>query len=380
MEFIGTLLFSESHPLKSNSRKPLASATPCLRVHSVVREKASYTMQIWGRRGDSPSISALARQSGRCNNKFIFFAKTGLRAHIPTPFAPMPTVLSIAGFDPSSGAGITADLMVFAAHGLFGTSAITALTVQSTVGVRSSHPVQAGLLADTLAFLDEDLPPAGIKIGMLGTAANVAAVCDYLEEVRARERQDSRSRTIVVLDPVLRSTSGRELLEPGGIDVLRTRLLPLVDWVTPNIDELAILTGSPVTKHEHLLPAARTVQRQSAAGRRAFAGRSDVQARLGVLATGGHLLPPNDLLVPPVAPPPCEPCWLPGEFLASSATHGTGCAHSSAFLSSLVLGKQPLEAARCAKRYVVQALQAGASKASEEDRLQCESKLSSTTT
>src|SRR5580692_10288449 len=96
----------------------------------------------------------------------------------------MRTVLTIAGFDPSSGAGITADLMVFAAHGLFGTSAITALTVQSTVGVRSTHPVSAEILSETLACLHADLPPAGIKIGMLANAANVAAVCSYIEQLR----------------------------------------------------------------------------------------------------------------------------------------------------------------------------------------------------
>src|ERR1700735_4465675 len=96
----------------------------------------------------------------------------------------MQTVLTIAGFDPSSGAGVTADLMVFAAHGLFGTSAITALTVQSTVGVRSTHAVSAEILRDTLECLPSDLPPAGIKIGMLATAANVAVVCDFLNTIR----------------------------------------------------------------------------------------------------------------------------------------------------------------------------------------------------
>src|SRR5271168_1454909 len=95
--------------------------------------------------------------------------------------AMMQTVLTIAGFDPSSGAGVTADLMVFAAHALFGTSCITAFTVQSTLGVRSSHPVPGETVGATLDCLHDDLPPAGIKIGMLATAANAAAVADYLE-------------------------------------------------------------------------------------------------------------------------------------------------------------------------------------------------------
>lgn len=113
-----------------------------------------------------------------------------------------PTILTIAGFDPSSGAGVTADLMVFAAHGLFGTSCITALTVQSTLGVRSSEPVSAEIVRATLDCLHTDLPPIGIKIGMLATAANVAAVADYLETIRV----DSPGIP-VVLDPVVRASS-----------------------------------------------------------------------------------------------------------------------------------------------------------------------------
>src|SRR5215469_13564737 len=99
----------------------------------------------------------------------------------------MQTVLTIAGYDPSSGAGITADLMVFAAHGLFGTSCITALTVQSTLGVGSSQPIESDILHATLDCLDADLPPAGIKIGMLGSAQVVEAVADYLVLVRSRQ-------------------------------------------------------------------------------------------------------------------------------------------------------------------------------------------------
>ncbi len=95
------------------------------------------------------------------------------------------TVLTIAGFDPSSGAGITADLMVFAAHGLFGTSCITSLTVQSTLGVVDSHAVPASTIEATLDCLHADLPPAGVKIGMLATAQNVAAVAGYLERLRS---------------------------------------------------------------------------------------------------------------------------------------------------------------------------------------------------
>ena len=252
----------------------------------------------------------------------------------------MQTVLTIAGFDPSSGAGITADLMVFAAHSLFGTSAITALTVQSTVGVRSTHPISAEILRETLNCLHAVLPPAGIKIGMLANAAAVATVCDYLDEIRP-----SLPHTRIVLDPVLRSSSGRELLDAEGVTLLRDRLLPLVDWITPNLAELSILTGLPVTQRDDLPRASHALQSQVAKNKQ---GTS-----LGVFATGGHLNPPDDFLLTPIG----EETWLPGVFVQTRATHGTGCALSSAFLSRLVQGDTPAEAAHAAKQYVAVALQ-----------------------
>ena len=148
----------------------------------------------------------------------------------------MSTVLTIAGHDPSSGAGVTADLSTFAAHGLFGSSCITALTVQSTQGVFGSSPVSAEILAAALDCLLADLPPVGIKIGMLATASNVIAVADFLERIR-----DMAPNTPIVLDPVLRSSSGRELLDQTGVTRLRDSLLPLVGWITPNLEELGIL-------------------------------------------------------------------------------------------------------------------------------------------
>jgi hydroxymethylpyrimidine/phosphomethylpyrimidine kinase len=249
----------------------------------------------------------------------------------------MQTVLTIAGFDPSSGAGITADLIVFAAHSLFGTSAITAVTVQSTTGVRSTHPVAPEILRETLLCLDADLPPTGIKIGMLANAANVATVCDYIEGLRATS---GRTRIPIVLDPVLKASSGRELLDREGLTLLRKRLLPLIDWVTPNVAELAVLTEELVAGREDLPRAAAALQAMS--------------PHIGVFAKGGHLdEAPNDLLLSPTG----EQTWLLGTRIYTRATHGTGCALSSAFLSRLVLGDQPAEAAGAAKEYVAKALQ-----------------------
>jgi hydroxymethylpyrimidine/phosphomethylpyrimidine kinase len=245
----------------------------------------------------------------------------------------MHIVLTIAGYDPSSGAGVTADLKVFAAHGLFGTSCITALTVQSTVGVLATHQVYSEIVRSTLAVLHSDLAPAGIKIGMLTTADNVVAVADYLTEIRSHS-----PKLPVVLDPVLVSTSGRELLEVKGVTVLRERILPLINWITPNLDELAVLTDSAVQTRGDLAKAARKLQ--------------EAAPHVNILATGGHLSPPDDLLLMATG----ESQWLPGEQIETSSTHGTGCALSSALLSRLVLGDAPYPAAMAAKLYVEEAL------------------------
>jgi hydroxymethylpyrimidine/phosphomethylpyrimidine kinase len=245
----------------------------------------------------------------------------------------MQTVLTIAGFDPSSGAGVTADLMVFAAHGLFGVSCITGLTVQSTLGVRATVPVSVEIVHDTLDCLQSDLALAGIKIGMLSTAENVAMVADFLEMLREENR-----RVPVVLDPVLRSSSGRELLAVEGVTVMRRRLLPLVDWVTPNLEELGVLSGQVVGRWEEMLDAARVLQ--------------VLGAELNVVATGGHLDPPDDLVLIGEE----EAVWLSGERIASQSTHGTGCAYSSALLSRIVLGDGAKDAAVMAKRYVTEAI------------------------
>ncbi len=244
----------------------------------------------------------------------------------------MKIALTIAGFDPSSGAGVTADILVFAAHGFFGTSAITSLTIQSTAGVRGSQPVSGKTLKETLDCLHSDLPPAGIKIGMLATADIVATVSSYLEGIRRRS-----PHMPVVLDPVLRSSSGRELLSVDGVALLRSRLLPLVDWVTPNLAELSLLTGLPVEGRDQVEPAAVTLR--------------DSFEQLNILATGGHLDQPDDLLLTADGSR-----WISGKRVESTSTHGTGCALSSAFLCRLLLGDEPLNAAIAAKHYVTEAI------------------------
>ena len=250
----------------------------------------------------------------------------------PTP----PIALSIAGFDPSSGAGGTADLQTFAAHGVFGLSALTALTVQSTRGVRRTQVLDAALLEETLECLEADLAPAGVKIGMLGSSALVTVVARYLTLVRARRP------VYVVLDPVLRSSSGAALLDDAGVQSLGEQLLPLCDCATPNRSELDRLTnylGGGVRGEGELLGRAR-----------------DLQARVGgleLIVTGGDEEgTPTDLLLGRAG----GPVWLTGARVQTRATHGTGCAFSSALLSRRLLGDDLHAAALGAKRFVEGAL------------------------
>lgn len=246
------------------------------------------------------------------------------------PATGMTTMLTIAGFDPSTGAGVTADLMTFSAFDCFGTACVTALTVQSTLGVRDCEAVSASVLAATLACLEDDLPADGIKIGMLATEENVLAVCAFVERVRA-----SRERVRVVLDPVLRSSSGRELLSPAGLEALRERLLPLVDWATPNLRELGELTGMRIQTHAEMETGALALLER--------------YRTLGIVVKGGHLQGSADDLV---AGPGGEMTWLAGRRVASRSTHGTGCAFSSGMACGLAQGVDAVAAARAAKRFV----------------------------
>ena len=268
-------------------------------------------------------------------------------------------LLTIAGFDPSSGAGLTADLKVFAAHRYYGIAAATALTVQSTAGVQRIEPVSSALLGETLDCLAEDLPLAGIKIGMLATAANVNRVAGFLRRLRDDPARLTPNPPWVVLDPVMRSSSGHPLLEPVGIESLRVELLSLVDCVTPNVDELYLLAGRPRRLRESSTTSLQTEESGSNEGEKheiaeVAALLSRRFSSLSIVVTGGHLARPDDYLVSPGLPG----AWIEGEWVRTRATHGTGCAYSSALLSELVRGRSLPQAALNAKRYIKAALQA----------------------
>jgi hydroxymethylpyrimidine/phosphomethylpyrimidine kinase len=249
-----------------------------------------------------------------------------------------PVALSIAGFDPGSGAGITADLKTFAAHGVYGVACISALTVQSTLGVRTVEPLPANLVRQTLDCLAEDLSLSGVKIGMLGGSAVAGEVVSFLTA-----QSPNLARERIVLDPVLRSTSGTPLIDANGIRIIREEFLQRVGWITPNTHELAILIGED-SIHREQVPAAAARLRELA-GR---AGNHD----LNVVVTGGHLDRPDDFLLTAAG----EQVWLPGENVDTNSTHGTGCAFSSALLCELISGLGPSDSVAAAKAYVTEAL------------------------
>src|ERR1700677_2023982 len=162
-----------------------------------------------------------------------------------------PVALTVAGFDPGSGAGITADLKTFSAHGIYGVACISAMTVQSTLGVRAVEPLPATLVRQTLECLAEDVSLSGVKIGMLGSSAVAGEVVSFLTEQSAK-----LARERIVLDPVLRSTSGTLLIDVNGIRIIREQLLHRVGWITPNTQELAILIGEDSIGREQVPAAA----------------------------------------------------------------------------------------------------------------------------
>lgn len=242
-----------------------------------------------------------------------------------------PVILTIAGFDPSSGAGVTADIKTIAAHGCYGIAAITALTVQSTAGVRQVSPVAQQLLADSLEELVSDVQVSAVHIGMLGSGEIASRVAEFLEKTKLPN---------VVLDPVLEASSSAKLLDEAGIAILTERLLPLAAVITPNVNEAALLTATDVTNVDAMKSAAQSLHEMGAKG---------------VVITGGHLERAVDLLS------------VSGEFvqvfrsdrLDSQNTHGTGCAFSTAITCQLAMGRSLSAAVLMSKAYITAAIANG---------------------
>jgi hydroxymethylpyrimidine/phosphomethylpyrimidine kinase len=240
----------------------------------------------------------------------------------------VPRALSIAGSDSGGGAGIQADLKAFACCGVYGMTAITAITAQNTVEVRSVYPLPPEAIVEQVAAVVDDIGVDAVKIGMLGNIGTIEAVADALDLVGGAP---------VVLDPVMVAESGATLLEPGARDALRELLLPRVAVLTPNLPEARVLArAGEEASPEDLARAVRAL------GPRA------------VVVTGGHREEATDLFFDGE-----QLVEIPGERHPDGAAHGSGCTHSSALAAHLALGFAPLEAARRAKAIASEAVAAG---------------------
>lgn len=242
----------------------------------------------------------------------------------------MKTVLTIAGFDPSAGAGVLADIKTISRFGCYGVAAVTSVTLQNTRGVFGAYHQAADSVKGQLKAIFDDLEVGAIKIGMLPTREVVDAVADSIS---------SHSSSHIILDPVIRSTTGFELVDDDAVKAIIQRLFPLASVVTPNADEAGRITGLRVRDQPQMEQAAREMIALGASN---------------VLVTGGDLEGnfATDLLVDHGV------VAFTGERVLSTQTHGTGCTLSSALASLLVQGYSLRESIPIAKKYVVEAIQA----------------------
>ena len=247
------------------------------------------------------------------------------------PASAPPIVLVIAGFDPSCGAGIAADLKTISAHNLYGVAAMTALTVQSTKGVLSVHPIPSATLRAQLDALVADVKPVAIKIGMLANRGNAQVVAEFL---------DAHKFTNIILDPVIKPSSGGiDLLDAGGVKFLTEELLKRANLVTPNIAEASLLSGLPIKDLAGMEAAARKIVERGAKA---------------VIVKGGHMEKPVDVLFDGT-----EMFTFGGDQVKTLNTHGSGCTFASAIASQLATGRALREAVTLAKTYVQKAIEHG---------------------
>jgi len=239
-----------------------------------------------------------------------------------------PILLAIAGFDPSCGAGIAADLKTFAAHGCYGVAAITSLTVQNTQGVDAVHNTPTTELRAQLEALAKDCEIDAVKIGMLGNRGNAVAVAEFL---------DAHNFAHIVHDPVMKSSSGTELLDAAGIKYIVTELLRRSSVITPNVPEAETLTGLTIKDVADMEAAARKLVEMGARA---------------VIVKGGHMEKPVDVLFDGN-----EITQMIGDKSKEESLHGTGCTFASAIAAQLAAGRTLMEAAMLAKAYVTKAIE-----------------------
>jgi len=237
-------------------------------------------------------------------------------------------LLTIAGFDPSCGAGVAADLKTFAAHGSYGIAAITSLTVQNTQAVEAVHNTPSAELREQLEVLVKDCEIAAVKVGMLGNRGNAVVVAEFL---------DAHTFAHVVHDPLMKSSSDSELLDAGGIKYVATELLRRSSVITPNIPEAEILTGITIQDVNDMEAAAQKLVEMGAKA---------------VIVKGGHMEKATDVVFDGK-----EIHQLGGDKVKLENTHGTGCTFAAALTAQLAAGRGLVEAATLAKAYVMKAIE-----------------------
>jgi hydroxymethylpyrimidine/phosphomethylpyrimidine kinase len=248
-----------------------------------------------------------------------------------SPLRPVPAALTIAGSDSGAGAGIQADLKAFAALGVYGTSAITAVTAQNTLGVDSFVALSPEIVTAQIRSVMADIQPGAAKTGMLANAEIVRAVAAVL---------DMYPNLPLVIDPVTHAKSGDALLAEDAVSVLRELLVPRCAVVTPNLPEAAALVGFPVESEAEMLEAGLALLDAGAAA---------------VVVKGGHRPDTADDLY--LDREIVE--WLRSGRIATRCTHGTGCTFSAAIAAGLAKGMATFEAVRAAKSYLTEAMRAG---------------------
>jgi hydroxymethylpyrimidine/phosphomethylpyrimidine kinase len=245
------------------------------------------------------------------------------------PRSRIPRVLSIAGSDSGGGAGIQADLKAFAACGVHGMTAVTAITAQNTIGITAIHPVPPSLIVDQVRAVQEDIGVDAVKIGMLGDLNSIQAVAQALDLLAPG--------TPLVLDPVLVAESGAELLAPSARGGLIDLLLPRATVATPNLPEArSLVRASETQAPDQLVRAVQALGPEN------------------VILTGGHREQATDLFFDGR-----ELIEIPGQRHPDGAAHGSGCTHSSVLAARLAWGDDPLTAARTAKRMAAEAVRDG---------------------
>jgi len=241
-----------------------------------------------------------------------------------------PSVLTIAGSDSGGGAGIQADLKTFSALGCYGTSAITAITIQNTLGVTGIHSIPADTVQGQIIAVMDDIRPAAIKIGMVHSTELAIAISATLK---------AYPDTPVIFDPVMVATSGDKLIKEDTVSVLKEILFPLMTLITPNLDEAEILTGQHITNAEEMRSAARSLLQTGCAA---------------VLLKGGHLKGPKlfDVYISADG----EEEIFESDYIDSENVHGTGCTLSSAIAAYIATGNLLSEAIAKARNYVHEAI------------------------